>query len=105
MSQYTTEVRWICEMRSGIKPEEVHFHTVDEIIELSRDKIFDFAYPIYDESHRPELEKKILKHYYTREICEETVGLWKLRLNSRMNEIMPYYNKLYNSELDRKSVV
>ena len=45
------------------------------------------------------LEKKILKHYYTIEIGEETVGLWKLRLNAKLNEIMPYYNKLYLSEL------
>ena len=36
-------------------------------------------------------------HYYTREICEETVGLWKLRLCTKLNEIMPYYNQLYRS--------
>ena len=45
------------------------------------------------------LETKILKHYYTREIGLETVGLWKLKLDMKMNEIMPYYNKLYESEL------
>lgn len=28
----------------------------------------------------------------------ETVGLWKLYLETRMNEIMPYYNKLYETE-------
>jgi hypothetical protein len=42
---------------------------------------------------------KIIKHYYTREIGEETYGLWKLRLETRMNEIMPYYNKLYTAWL------
>ena len=40
-----------------------------------------------------------MRHYYTREICEEVVGLWKLRLETRLNEIMPYYNQLYKSEL------
>ena len=40
-----------------------------------------------------------MKHYYTREIGEETVGLWKLRLDAKLNEIMPYYNQLYKSEL------
>ena len=33
-----------------------------------------------------------------REIGFETVGLFKLFLNERMAEIMPYYNKLYESE-------
>ena len=56
-------------------------------------------YPIFDEEYRGVLNAKILKHYYTREIGEETVGLWKFRLNTRMNEIMPYYNQLYKSQL------
>ena len=38
-------------------------------------------------------------HYYTREIGFETVGLWKLKLQTKLNEIMPYYNKLYETEL------
>ena len=29
----------------------------------------------------------------------ETYGLWKLKLQTKLNEIMPYYNKLYESEL------
>lgn len=98
MAKYTTEVRTICENYSGLD-ESVGYDSVDEVIENSRAKIFDFKYPIFDESYRKVLETKILLHYYTREICEETVGLWKLRLKSKMNEIMPYYNKLYESEL------
>ena len=34
-----------------------------------------------------------------REIGAETVGLWMLWLNTRMEEIMPYYNQLYESAL------
>lgn len=98
MAKYTTEVRSICEFYAGLK-ESVGYDSVDEVISKSRAKVFDFSYPIFDEAYRPVLETKILQHYYTREICEETVGLWKLRLKSKMNEIMPYYNKLYNSEL------
>ena len=44
-------------------------------------------------------EVKILRHFYTREIGEETFGLWQLRLCDRLNVIMPYYNQLYRSEL------
>ena len=98
MSKYTTEVRFICETASGLG-ESKGYADVDTIITNAIPKIFTFTFPIFDENYRTVLEKKILKHFYTREICEETVGLWKLRLDAKLNEIMPYYNKLYNSEL------
>lgn len=98
MSKYTTEVRFICEVNSGLN-ESVGYSKIEDVITGAIPKIFDFDFPIFDESYRSVLERKILKHFYTREICEETVGLWKLRLDTRLNEIMPYYNKLYNSEL------
>ena len=97
MSKYTTEVRFICERAAGYD-ESVGYDKVEEILEESWNKVFDFSFPIFDEDYRPVLCKKILKHYYTREIGFETVGLWKLKLNMMMNEIMPYYNKLYESE-------
>lgn len=96
MSKYTTEVRFICEHYSGLK-ESVEYESVASIIEKARTKVFDFDFPIYDESYRSVLETKILKHYYTREIGFETVALWKLWLDKRLNEIMPYYNQLYKS--------
>lgn len=98
MSKYTTELRFICETASGLR-ESKGYTDIDAIITNSIPKIFTFTFPIFDENYRTILEKKILKHFYTREICEETVGLWKLRLDTKLNEIMPYYNKLYRSEL------
>lgn len=98
MSKYTTEVRYICEKFAG-KDTSVDYNKVDEVINASRAYIFDFDYPIFDTLYKPRLECKILKHFYTREIGAETVGLWKLFLNRKMNEIMPYYNQRYNSEL------
>lgn len=98
MSKYTTQVRYICESLSG-ELESKGYNSINDIIENSRDKIFSFDYPIFDEAYKPTLETKILKHYYTREICAETYGRWKLFLESRMIEIMPYYNELYNSAL------
>lgn len=96
MAKYTTEVRSICESLSGLK-ESVGYASVDEVIANSYDKIFD-AFPIFDEAYRETLCSKILKHYYTREIGAESFGLWKLQLNRKMEEIMPYYNQLYESE-------
>ena len=98
MSKYTTEVRYICESYSGVT-ESVGYKGISEVIAGAIPKIFDFDFPIYDESYRNVLCTKILKHYYTREIGAETVGLWKLWLDTRMNEIMPYYNQLYKSAL------
>lgn len=99
MSKYTTEVRFICETDAGIS-ESVGYSKVDEVLDKSWNKIFDSGeWEIYDEEYRPILCKKILKHFYTREIGAETAGLWKLWLNQRMSEIMPYYNQLYKSTL------
>lgn len=65
------------------------------------DNEFDFGlqdYPIWSEDYRPILNKKILNHYYENEIGFETANLFKFYLNNKMNEIMPYYNKMYNAE-------
>ena len=97
MSKYTTEVRFICETEAGYT-ESKGFNSIDSILDIAAPKIFNFDFPIFDENYRLPLEKKILRHY-TREISEETVGLWKLRLQDRLCMIMPYYNKLYQSEL------
>lgn len=98
MAKYTTEVRTICESYSGLTAS-VGYSQIEKVIEKSKEKIFDFDFPIFDESYRSVIETKILKHFYTREIGLETVGLWKLKLNVKMNEIMPYYNQMYKSAL------
>lgn len=98
MSKYTTELRYICEMEAGLS-ESKGYNDVEQIIANSRAKIFSFHYDIYDETYRSVLETKILKHFYTREIGLETYGLWKLKLDTKMNEIMPFYNQLYKSQL------
>ena len=98
MSKYTTEVRFICESYAGLS-DSVGLTNVNTVLQNSVDKVFDFDFPIFDENYRRPLEIKILKHFYTREICAETVGLWKLWLNDKLNVIMPYYNQLYSSAL------
>lgn len=78
MSKYTTEIHHI--MESG----------------------FDLGlkdYPIFSEEYREKLNTKIINHYLFHEIGFETVPRFKHYLNTTMSEIMPYYNKLYESEL------
>lgn len=78
MSKYTTELRYLIENHFDLGLQD---------------------YPIFDEAYRETLNKKIINHYYFREIGMETAELFKIYLNMTMNEIMPYYNQLYKSEL------
>lgn len=98
MSKYTTEVRYIVETFAGLE-KSVGYSQVNETIAKALPKIFNFDFPIFDEAYRSVLETKIIKHYYTREIGAETVGLWQLWMDTKLNEIMPYYNQLYKSQL------
>lgn len=95
MSSYTTQVRYICETYAGLT-ESAGVGDVNKIVEAAAPKIF-MDFPIFDEDYRLTLETKILKHYYMREIAHETVGLWRLRLDTMMNELMPVYNKMYTA--------
>jgi hypothetical protein len=103
MAKYTTQLRSICESLvkwakdTGYEPEG--YGDTAEIIEGARTLIFSFDYPIFDVSYKSTLENKIIEHFYFREICCETYGLWKFMLQRKMREIMPYYNQLYKSAL------
>lgn len=56
-------------------------------------------YPLFDTRYRPLLNQKILEHYRFHEMGFEVEELFRHYLNTTMNEIMPYYNQLYKSEL------
>ena len=98
MSKYTTEVRYICEEYFGGNTS-LNYPSINDVIQKALPKIFDFDFPIFDENYRNVLESKIIKHFYTREIGFETVALWKLKLQTKLQEIMPFYNQYYESAL------
>lgn len=56
-------------------------------------------YTIYDTNYRNTLNNKILNHYAYEEIGFETPALFAHYLKVKLDEIMPKYNKLYESEL------
>lgn len=97
MAKYTTEVRTICEFYAGLE-ESVGFLEIDQVLEKSWDKIITSDVEFFIKSHKKEFCKKLLKHYYTREIGAETVGLWKLWINERLEILLPKYNQFYKSE-------
>lgn len=101
MSSTTTMVRWYCEYLYNQVIHENPFpekwvKDVNTIIPAVWEKVF-YEFPIWEESYRPTLCQKILRHYYFREIGEETVEFWKLRLQQTLGEIMPYYIQLWET--------
>lgn len=99
MSRYTTEVRFICEQAIGLN-KSLQRPSVNDIIAQAYEVIIaPMSFPIFDNEYKPLIGKKILKHFYAREIGLETVGLWKLKLETKLDEIMPLYNQYYKSAL------
>ena len=94
MAIYTTKLKTICEYFAEIT------EPYTRVIELACPKIFSFPYPIFSEEYKQTLETNILKHFYMREIGAETFGQFKLFLDSKLNLIMPAYNKLYSDLLN-----
>ncbi len=82
-----------------------------EIVE-SGVNIWAFEYPVPRASidyngktckvdfNKATFEKKIVDHFYFRQIGQETVGRWLHYFRTRIREIMPYYVQLY--EFDAK---
>jgi hypothetical protein len=60
--------------------------------------IFDFDFPLFDETYRETFKQKFINHFYFREIGCETVGRFKFYLKEQLNLIMPVFNKMYMSQ-------
>lgn len=95
MSKFTTQLRWIVEnVQSTVPYSKTIRYTHDTYSKIGLNE-----YPIFDESYRNTLNDKIIDHFYFREIGFETVAQFAWFMRRTMNEIMPYYNKLYETEL------
>ena len=95
LSSYTTELRTYIESFSQYQ-ESLSYK---EKIEIGRTKLFDFDYPIFDLSYKKVFETHIIRKFYNREIGFETEGLFKFNLETWLNINMPYYNRLFESEM------
>lgn len=76
-------------------------------IELRKidEKLIDNAlssYPLFDEAYRRDLNTKIKAHFWYNEIGHETIDIFLFQLRVKMNEIMPYYNQMYEAELVKR---
>ena len=94
MSKYTMTIKDIVDDYSILSESK----KIDDKLDCARQYIFDFDYPIIDGSTKKRIEIAILKHYYLREIAFETIGIFKIKLNDRLNLIMSRYNALYEKQ-------
>lgn len=91
MSHYTVQLRNVVNQfldDAGLERKEENWPKIWARLGLA-------DYPLFDPAHRDDLNTKIVRRYYMREIGLETFGLFKFYLRARMMEVMPYYNRIY----------
>lgn len=68
-----------------------------KLAENSRAEIFrDVEYPLTTKLNKEQFEINIINHFLMRRIGQETLRAFQLTLSNKLNEIMPYYNKLFD---------
>ena len=70
---------------------------IRNLAKATHEKIFDFDYPLSDKVDKEEFECQILNHFIMRRIGQETFTAFQLFLENKLNEIMPYYNIMFDS--------
>jgi hypothetical protein len=80
----------------------VNYHKEDkqkmkDLAKFGRTYIFDFDYPLTDNISKKDFECQILNRFLMRRIGFDTVNLFKIQLDVKLNEIMPMYNKMFDS--------
>lgn len=71
-----------------------------KIVDLAKEgrtKVFDFSYPLSEKVDKEQFETMILNKFLMRRIGKETFTAFQISLNVKLNEIMPKYNKLFDS--------
>lgn len=67
--------------------------------------IWAFDYPsFYKGDDKKAFEKKVIDHYYFRQIGSETVGRFLHQFRTKVREVMPYYIQLYESQALMQSI-
>lgn len=73
---------------------------IRNLAKVTREKIFDFEYPLSSEVDREDFECQILNHFIMRRIGFETFTAFQIYLENKLNEILPFYNKMFDALAD-----
>lgn len=68
-----------------------------DLAKVGRTKIFNFDYPLSEKVDKEKFECMILNHFLQRRINFQTITGFQIQLNVKLNEIMPMYNKMFDS--------
>lgn len=71
-----------------------------DLAKYGKAAIFDFDFPISNKVNIDAFEEMILNKFLMRRIGYETLSAFKIALNVKLNEIMPKYNKLFDSYIN-----
>ena len=77
--------------------EEDDYTKIKDLAKEGCSTIFNFEYPLSNNINKEDFEVQILNHYLMRRIGFETVTAFRIQLNVKLNEIMPMYNKMFDS--------
>lgn len=80
--------------------EEYDYSKIKDLAKLGRTTIFNFDYELSENISKEEFETTILNHFLMRRIGFETVTAFRIQLNVKLQEIMPIYNKIFDSFKD-----
>lgn len=83
-------------LQSIVNYKKIPKTKVKDLAKYGRDKIFDFDYPLTNKITKEDFECMILNHFMMRRIGFETVTLFSLQLDIKLNSIMPMFNKMFD---------
>jgi hypothetical protein len=99
MASYTMELNEVLATLLVFDGVDVSVMDTKTLIEEGRKKLFDFEYDIFDTNYKAVWETNFIRNFFMREIGFETEDLFKFQLESWLRINMPYFNKMFQSEL------
>lgn len=70
---------------------------IKDLARAGHSRVFNFDYPLSSHINKEDFEVNLLNHYLMRRIGTETFTAFQINLNSKLNEIMPLYNMMFDS--------
>lgn len=83
-------------MESMVNYNKVNKTSIKDLCKEARHTIFDFSYPLSEKVNKEDFECMILNHFITRRIGFTVYTPWRIALETKLNEIMPFYNKMFD---------
>lgn len=83
-------------LESYVNFESVEPKRIKDLAKYGREIIFNFDYPLTQNEDKEKFECMILNHFLMRRIGYDTVTAFRIALDVKLNEIMPFYNKMFD---------